>query len=149
MKLLFPGLIHSSLKMTLLKIWLLISAFHVCFFSTLISAFWLDNRKGPFIVATFSDSAYDPLAGSLIRCLSLWLSGLPLAFIVQRVVQYKEHCFDYMLCVFLFNMFMTTIYSGFPIDYNWYVSFGLHASGTSLLAEYLCGRSEKKIADRE
>ena len=141
---LFPGLVQNPVRITLIQLTVLVSAFYVFFLGTLTAATWLDGRKGPFLSAVFSDGAYDPLNGSLLRCLSLWISGIPLALLTRKIVRNANACFDYLLCVFVFNLVATTFFSKFPIDYNWYVSFGLHASGVSIFAEWLCGGFGKR-----
>lgn len=143
-KLLFPGLFQNTARLTIIQLAVLISAFYVFYLGTLTIATLIDGRKGPFLMTVFSDTAYDPLNGSLLRCLSLWMSGIPLAWLTRKMVKNANACFDYLLCVFLFNLIVTFYFSRFPIDYNWYVTFGLHASGVSIVAEWLCGGFSKK-----
>jgi hypothetical protein len=130
-----------------LQIWVLTSAFYVFYLGLLFPAFWFTQRKSPAVLAIFTDTAYDPVCSdmhaSLIRCLTLWASSLPLAWVVKTVVEHSSHCLPFIFYVFVLHLMMTTIYSQLPTDLNWYLAFGLHASGCAVVAEMLCDRQAK------
>ena len=143
-----PGNFKVPSRLTVITSWVIISSFYVYYFATLTILQNLNNHGVPVILAVFSDGAYDPLGGSIVRCLALWISGLPLALTVRQVVALDSYCFDYLLCLFIFNLLITTCMVGFPLDQNWYVAFGLHASGVALVAELLFqGKEKGKISD--
>ena len=147
LKNIFPGLFHDSKKFTVLKVYFLISSFYVTFLTSLHLVFWSISEKSPTLRTVLSDTAYDPLSGSLFRCIASWASGIPLAFATQFVVSKAEHCFDYLLCVFLVHFAMTWYWVQFPTEYNWYVTFGLLFSGSTLIAEFLSGGNRSKLVD--
>ena len=149
LKILCPGLFHDSAKFTVLKIYFLISCFYVIFLTSLKIVFWSINEKAPNTKTVLSDTAYDAVSGSLFRCVACWASGIPLAFVTQYVVSKAEHCFDYLLCVFVVHLLVSWWWVRFPIDYNWYVTFGLLFSGTSLIAEFLSGGIGRKQVEEE
>jgi len=148
----FASFRQHSILFTLLQIWVLISCFYVFWFTLLIPTFYLVRGRIPYQIGVFADNAYDPLwwrdgYTSIIRCTSLWVSAFPLAWATKVVVERSSMCFDYLLVVLAFHWCMSYWYAKLPIDINWYLAFGLHSSGCSVIAEYLCDRAQKRLAN--
>ena len=143
------GLRQHSFIFTLLKIWILIAAFHVTYLSFLSAGFWLIRGKLPLQIGLYLDTGYDLFwtkdgYAMMTRTVSLWLSAIPFAWVLKTVVERSAHCFEFIACVFAFHWTMAFFFAKIPADLNWYMAYGLHASLTCVVAEKLCDRDQKR-----
>uniref|UniRef100_A0A6B2LPK1 Uncharacterized protein n=1 Tax=Arcella intermedia TaxID=1963864 RepID=A0A6B2LPK1_9EUKA len=74
--------------------------------------------------------------------ISLFLAPIPSALVILYVVGKAKKVLDFTVSKFLIHLVICSSYGGFPTTWVWWVSHLVSVTLETLLAEFLCLRSE-------
>lgn len=87
-------------------------------------------------------SYFEEDIGLYSLCVLNFLNSLIMPFFVKAVVHRTKKCLDFVLSYNIIHFILSTLISGFPTSYGWYVILFVCITVSVVLSEYLCYNDE-------
>jgi hypothetical protein len=79
-----------------------------------------------------------------IIVMMIMLTSVFRVFLCLLIVQRAAKCLDHTITIYVVHFFITVLYKGFPVYWEWWVVMIVNIVVTAVLGEYTCYRVESR-----